>query len=208
MINLPLDSAVIQNIFVLTTNNIARKETIKERLNHLNLKATFFDNSGFSASKGHLRIIQYLKENNVPYALILEDDACFMDCFKTLYPIVAEQANKRKWDLLYLGGNILTQKVSRYVDTHLMKPDMTYCCHAYFINSNAYEKCISALIKYPDLIVDDVFARENDLFLLLTNPMLVTQLPPDGTFQESLFVHQIMTQSYIVDDHRPKVYIT
>lgn len=208
MCTLPTDPSCISNIVVLTTDNQARKETMKKRLSNFNLQAIFFDNTGFSASQGHLRIMQHLKENNIPYALILEDDACFMDSFKDLYPLIAEQANRHTWDLLFLGGNILTQKVSQYVDTHLMRPDMTYCCHAYFVKSCAFDTCIDILTKHPDLVVDDVYAREPSLVVILTNPMLITQLPPDGTLEECLFVHNIMMRNYFVDDTRPKVCIT
>lgn len=201
---IPENYQELQNVYILTANNQSRINTMINRLKKLNIKSTIFDNNGHNASIGHMRIIEKLKNENVEYGVILEDDACFMNSFENLYKDIIKELNfiKIEWDMLYFGGNILCQPYkSKQITNHIIQPQTLYCNHAYIIHNRAFDKVLNGL-KTSLLIVDDTYTRLG-LTILLTNPMIITQLPPDCTYEDTIFHHQIMINSY--DDDKKRI---
>jgi len=176
---------------ILTCGNEEKNKIILERLKKYNIRGTLFDNTGFSATVGHRRIIEKLRNEKKDYGFILEDDAFFLDDFKSLYPIVIDELNKLNWDIFYWGGNILNsvQKISE----HIVLPNLVYCNHAYFIHNKVYDKVID-LLNQENAIADVLFTNSN-INLYMSNPMLITQVGLNNDYN----IHNIMMKSYF--DH-------
>jgi GR25 family glycosyltransferase involved in LPS biosynthesis len=190
------------SIVVLCANNKARKESMRNRLKVLGIpdgNITFFDNSGAKATDGHEKIIEMLKAEDREYALILEDDACFLKNFAALWNDIVNDhiVQKNEWDLLYLGGNILNKQ--RLASNHIIEcsPISVYCNHAYIIPCRSYDMILDSIRSMKSTyIIDDIYTRIPGIKILLTYPMMVTQWPPDTLLEDMSFIHDVMTQSY------------
>jgi len=196
-IKLPLELNKLPIIVLTHSENSIRKQIMIEQLNKMNLSAEYFDNSGYNATNGHIRIIEKLKNENIPYCLILEDDACFMKKFIELYPLIIKELNNiNDWDLFYFGGNLLN-KISKKISSLIIQPNMIYCNHAYIICNKSYDITLYWLQKseFNNLVVDDIYTR-SDLKILASNELLVSQLSPGFLFDDCLYIHKIMEESY------------
>jgi GR25 family glycosyltransferase involved in LPS biosynthesis len=135
-----------------------RKRRIIKQSKKYNLKISFFNainhkNGWEGCLMSHLEIIKIAKKNKYKNILILEDDIIF-----TTNPDIDVDNLPKKWDLLYLGGNI--QTILEEDKTILNnKKWIKMCClstKSYIINSNVYDKIINELSIYKNK-KDDYF---------------------------------------------------
>ncbi len=127
------------------------------------------------------KCIELARNQNLPYVLILEDDAVFTDnaaemiekCFNDIKEF-------RTWNMLFLGANV--QVECHKVSENLIWLNGAYAAHAYIVNSNFY-----------DTILDLPHDREMDVhyynlmktnFIYLCNPMVAYQLPSYSDLQD------------------------
>jgi GR25 family glycosyltransferase involved in LPS biosynthesis len=193
---LPKDSRDL-HIHVLCGGNPARLATMKYRLKDFP-NVTFFDNTGFSCTQGHVRMLEKaLASPEIEYLCILEDDACLYKCFDDVYTKVVDFLNTNKyWDMFFFGGNILKPPLKVTQNIYMAAQCGLYTTHAYIIPRRTFDIALNMLQTWMYMyIVDDIYTRSN-MTLLLANPMAVTQLAPDGTVEENMLVHNILTKGY------------
>lgn len=188
---LPYEISKLEPI-VLTAGNNSRIKEIQDRLAIYNINGTYFDNTGYSATEGHKRIVEKLRDENKEYGFILEDDAYFMDNFKELYPNIINELKNIDWDLFYFGGNFLNGV--KQVSQHIVKPGYVYCNHAYFIHNKVYDKIIN-LLTDATMIVDDIYTR-SDCNIYVSYPMIITQVESQVEASYYKVNHDIMMKSY------------
>lgn len=104
--------------------------------------------------KSHIEILKKAKEEK-KNVLIFEDDFEVINHENNLLDNVAEELNKIKWDMFYLGGNIL--RPFYQVSNHLAK--LTHCqsTHAYGVNYNFLDTLIP-IVEKNNFIIDVVYA--------------------------------------------------
>lgn len=102
-------------------SNRERWNKMEEKFNRLNMKVTrwnasngkdnqdpFYEclNDGQKGcSQSHINIWRHIVENNLEYALILEDDACFDKEWKTKLDDFFESNQDNEWDAVFLNAS-------------------------------------------------------------------------------------------------------
>lgn len=116
-------------IFIISLKNSPRRDIISKRLNGLGLKFEFFDAiygkalpedelskvdyqyyqdfdnkrltlGEIGCALSHIRVYEFIKQNNIPEAIILEDDAIVSTHFKTILKATLEKLPAR-YELLF-----------------------------------------------------------------------------------------------------------
>lgn len=77
-------------------------------------------------------------------ALILEDDATFIDDFTTKINLLTDSIINKDWDLFYLGRKKIDQKNEVVVDGDIVEPLFSYWCLSYMINKKGAKKLIES----------------------------------------------------------------
>jgi GR25 family glycosyltransferase involved in LPS biosynthesis len=143
----------------------------------------------------HKRIWQKVKDENLPYVLVLEDDTCPTPQFKNLLPKVMREV-PNDWDILYLGCHLFDVSVPREsgdtwstsltvqflnmlglarehkkVSDHIHIPRILGGAHAYVISTSGAKKLVE---KFPRINFsnDVVVNYEFDLNIYCTDPPL------------------------------------
>lgn len=187
------------NIIVLCGGNTARYWVMKERLKDFR-QVCYFDNVGYNCTEGHERILKHAMatSSSSDYTLIMEDDACLMESFFDIYPRLLA-VDYSRCDLLYLGGNLLNPPARKIMENiYEPKPISLYATHAYLISKRSYDVVIELIEKDKHrYIIDDIYTRAPaSLKTLFVCPPMVTQLPPDGSLEKNLFLHEIMMRGF------------
>jgi glycosyl transferase family 25 len=111
-----------KNTFCISLlSNKTRNEKMKKRLEILNLDSyfwtastpetltdTFYKNLNVhqkACAQSHYNIWKYIIENNLEYALILEDDACFDKSFFRKINQFSEDVDDPEWDAIFLNAS-------------------------------------------------------------------------------------------------------
>ena len=124
----------------------------------------------------HFEIIKIAKERNLPYVLILEDDA------KIIKNINKIPKPPQKWDMLYLGGYI--KEIFSEYDENWDKMS-SWCTHAYIINQSIYDIVLNNFddwkkkILDPDKIAIDEYyidAIHKNYLCYIVKPQMIEQL--------------------------------
>ena len=111
------------------------KKQFKRR--NLNVKFHIVDlhkNPKIGCINSHFEIISKAKEKNIPYVIILEDDAKFLKSLNNI------PTPPKDWDMLYLGGYI-KERFSEYNSN--WDCVSSWCTHAYIIHSRIYDKVLN-----------------------------------------------------------------
>ena len=94
---------IAENVFVisLTTRN-DRREKVSKELKSQKIPFQFYDaisdeNPIYGCTASHINVIKIAREKKLPYVLIFEDDAKFIQPFK-LPPL------PKDWSMLFLGA--------------------------------------------------------------------------------------------------------
>jgi GR25 family glycosyltransferase involved in LPS biosynthesis len=91
-----------------------------------------------------LKAIQAAKNIGAKNVLIFEDDAfIFEEHIETLKEALKELEHLPKWDMLFLGANVLAPV--HQISPHIGRLTGAYCAHAYAVNSHFYDH----ILKYP-----------------------------------------------------------
>lgn len=162
-----------------------RKESIEKQLNHLGLPyeifpavigknltenekkihydgVWFFRNEGREASDGelgcalsHIAIYQAIKERNLPYALIIEDDAWLNPNLPNILNVIEQQYSSNDCDVFLLTWTASTYGNFKrlWSSYNLIKVKTAFCTHGYVVSNAAASVLIDKL--YPVAHVAD-----------------------------------------------------
>jgi glycosyl transferase family 25 len=130
-------------------------------------------------SQSHLKCIRLAKDNQLPYVLILEDDAIFTEnCLETLEQALAE-IEQIDWSMLYLGANL--NSPAYRVSEGLLKLTGAWCTHAYIVHSNFYDTILSLPHgREIDVCYTELMQHSN---VYMVNPIVSYQLPSHSDIQ-------------------------
>jgi len=126
------------------------------------------------------KCIQLAKENNLPYVLVLEDDAIFTDHVIEILEKTFSEVQTLNWDMFFLGAN-LQAPASRISDS-LLKLNGAYAAHAYIVNAKFYDTIINLPhICEMDVHYHDLMSKHN---VYMCDPMIAYQLPSYSDLQD------------------------
>lgn len=126
------------------------------------------------------KCIQLAKENNLPYVLVLEDDAIFTDHVIEILEKTFSEVQTMNWDMFFLGAN-LQAPASRISDS-LLKLNGAYAAHAYIVNAQFYDTIINLPhICEMDVHYHDLMIKHN---IFMCDPMIAYQLPSYSDLQD------------------------
>lgn len=126
------------------------------------------------------KCIQLAKENNLPYVLVLEDDAVFTDHVIEILEKTFSEVQTMNWDMFFLGAN-LQAPASRISDS-LLKLNGAYAAHAYIVNAQFYDTIINLPhICEMDVHYHDLMIKHN---IFMCDPMIAYQLPSYSDLQD------------------------
>lgn len=111
-----------KNTFCISlADNLVRFNKMKNRFNKINLDVTFWNavtseklnrnfvhylnNGQRGCAQSHLEIWEHIIKNDIEYALILEDDACFDNAMFEKLEQFWTDINDNEWDALFLNGS-------------------------------------------------------------------------------------------------------
>lgn len=127
------------------TKELEKFDIIAERFPAVDGKAMFPEikypfASELATAMSHIAVWKTAQKLNLKNVLILEDDVQFSDEIKLGYIREFMLELPVDWDLVYFGGNHVTQP-ENYGD-HIARIFHTYALHCYAVNSTAYKKLI------------------------------------------------------------------
>ena len=149
----------------------AKRRKIKLNLHIVDLHK----NPKIGCINSHFEIIKIAKNKNLPYVLILEDDAKIVKNINKIPKLPT------KWDMLYLGGYI-KEIISEYDDN--WNRMTSWCTHAYIINSSIYDIVLNNFEKWknkinnPDKIaIDEYYIDEihSNYLCYIVKPQMIEQ---------------------------------
>lgn len=122
--------------------------------------------------ESHFYCIRDAIDNGYENILIFEDDVCFVnDDNEYLAEAVTYIAHDPRWDLFYLGGNVMYP--AKFVHKHVFKSRF-FSTHAYIVNRRAFKKILHATVP-----IDKWYALNTVSYGLY--PMYATQ---DQTYSD------------------------
>jgi GR25 family glycosyltransferase involved in LPS biosynthesis len=125
------------------------------------------------------KCIQLAKDNNLPYVMILEDDAIFTDNCLEIFKNSIKEIENLEWDMFFLGANLQAPTIR--ISETLLKLNGAYAAHAYIVHRNFYD----TIINLPHICEMDV--HYNNLMpynnIYMCDPMIAYQLPSYSDLQ-------------------------
>lgn len=122
--------------------------------------------------ESHFYCVRDAIQNGFESILVFEDDVCFLATQEAIHSVAVRfLCRDSKWDLFYLGGNVMYP--ARFVHKHIFKSRF-FSTHAYIINSRAYNKILEASVP-----IDKWYAWNTVSYGLY--PMCATQ---DATYSD------------------------
>jgi GR25 family glycosyltransferase involved in LPS biosynthesis len=140
------------------------------------------------------KCIQLAKDNNLPYVLILEDDATFTDNVIDVLIKTFSEIQELKWDMFFLGAN-LQIPATRISDT-LLKLNGAYAAHAYMVHERFYDTILNLPhVCEMDVHYHDLMSNHN---IYMCDPMIAYQLPSHSDLQDGYRdYNQAMFNNYL-----------
>lgn len=120
----------------------------------------------------HRRLLEKIKEENIEYTLIFEDDAVVCDDFIKKMEIVVSELPE-DWDLLYLGG-WNTGEIKKYSE-HLNLAEDVLTTHSYLIRQKFVDTLLSSIYNRKfkiDVVFCDALKKGK---CFISNPVLSWQ---------------------------------
>jgi len=105
----------------------------------------------------HFAVWQHMVDNNIPAALILEDDFDLQDNFVERLGEMLEEARGEDWNLMYLGRSP-TQADVRRATEHLAQPGYTLWTVAYIFKLDAARALVEAQVQKRLAPLDHYFS--------------------------------------------------
>jgi GR25 family glycosyltransferase involved in LPS biosynthesis len=126
------------------------------------------------------KCIQLAKDNKLPYILILEDDAVFVENAQEHFDISFNKVAQLEWDMFFLGANL--QAPTKQITPNLLKLNGAYAAHAYMVHERFYD----TILNLPHICEMDV--HYNNLMethnVYMCDPMIAYQLPSHSDLQD------------------------
>lgn len=105
----------------------------------------------------HIKLYNYIIQNNIQISTIFEDDVCFHPEWNKLSHLYYENTPKN-FDVLFIGNQIDKCKLENN-DVSLINIESTFCTHAYIITYNGAKKLINLIINW------DYYNIENEKYV-------------------------------------------
>jgi len=185
-----------------------RREQIEEELEKNGIYAERFEaikdeEARVGCWKSHLEILKEARSQNCN-VFIFEDDAQILGneqynidhVIGDLDKLVLEDLGEVKWDMLYLGGNILRP----FFQTTKFLARLAHCqsTHAYGINKRMLDAVIKTIEGYPqhhlDVIYADVVVPNVKAYISV--PMLAIQRDSFSDIEKAPMTYNVPTRRY------------
>lgn len=140
------------------------------------------------------KCIQLAKENQLPYVLVLEDDAVFTDDSFNILEHVFAEIQTMQWDMFFLGANL--QAPANRVSDSVLKLNGAYAAHAYMVHERFYD----IIINLPHICEMDVHYHNlmPNHNIYMCDPMIAYQLPSHSDLQDGYRdYNQAMFNNYL-----------
>ena len=123
-----------------------------------------------------LKAIQAAKDAGAKNVLIFEDDAfIFEEHIEALKEALKELEYLPKWDMLFLGANVLSP--IHQIAPHVGKMTGAYCAHAYVVNAHFFDKMLEYKYEqfkaYDEYIFNEMRNPNYNIYAVL--PIIATQ---------------------------------
>jgi len=134
-------------------SNKERSENMKNRFQNLNLDVTIWPASTSNdliepfldylkptqkaCAQSHWNIWKHIINNDIKYALILEDDACFDKLFFEKLDRFWQEVNDNEWDCIFLNASEEVKPTCKWVLAHEQ-----YLCGGYILSFRGAHKLI------------------------------------------------------------------
>ena len=126
------------------------------------------------------KCIQLAKENNLPYVLVLEDDAVFTDNVIEILQNTFSEIQTLQWDMFFLGANL--QKPASRISSSILKLNGAYAAHAYMVHERFYDIILNLPhVCEMDVHYHDLMSMHN---IYMCDPMIAYQLPSYSDLQD------------------------
>jgi len=123
-------------------------------LNFIRMSAIEHKSGGVGCTRSHLALIQHAKDNNMPYILVLEDDALPTANFKTYWKRSLNYLDNHhsEWNVFNGGPLVVYKNTIMKLTTHFYKTNSALATHFIIYNSNCYDKLLTweTLPESPD----------------------------------------------------------
>lgn len=127
------------------TNDGPSTSTLLQILTH-----TAIDDTALMITQNHLYILEWLWNQNIDRALILEDDARFHDLMKSdIYKEIEQWLHTNTWDIFYFGYCPWPIPCSILVHKHVVRLWSPYTAHAYMIRRSGIQKIMDYVKQDP-----------------------------------------------------------
>lgn len=126
------------------------------------------------------KCIQLAKENNLPYVLVLEDDAIFTENAIEILENTFNEVQQLNWDMFFLGANL--QSMAIRISNSLLKLTRAYAAHAYMVHERFYD----TILELPHDREMDVHYHNlmSDHNVYMCDPMIAYQIPSHSDLQD------------------------
>ena len=170
------------NKFKITVERIPGTIITPEQVNDYN-KGMVLDeyNLGLAPARigcavTQLKAIQAAKDAGAKNVLIFEDDAfIFEEHIEALKEALKELEYLPKWDMLFLGANVLSP--IHQIAPHVGKMTGAYCAHAYVVNAHFFDKMLEYKYEqfkaYDEYIFNEMRNPNYNIYAVL--PIIATQ---------------------------------
>ena len=128
----------------------------------------------------HLKCIQRAKDNNLPYVLVLEDDAIFSEDCIEIFDRALTEIQTKQWDMLYLGANL--NSTAHSITPSLLKLSGAYTTHAYMVHERFYDTILNLKLDFEIDVCYSKLMNENNVYMC--DPIIAFQLPSYSDLQD------------------------
>jgi len=126
------------------------------------------------------KCIQLAKDNNLPYVLVLEDDALFTDNAIEILEKTFSEIQTLQWDMFFLGANL--QEPAIRISDSVLKLNGAYAAHAYMVHERFYDTILNLPhICEMDVHYHNLMSKHN---IYMCDPMIAYQLPSHSDLQD------------------------
>ena len=147
---------IAENVFVISlTTRVDRREKVSKELKSQKIPFQFYDaiadeNPIYGCTASHINVIKLARDKRLPYVLILEDDAKFVQQFK-LPPL------PRDWSMLFLGACVNKVYDEYY---YRWKRCSNWYAHAYIVRDTMYDRIIEEASQNMDKrLIDEYYCE-------------------------------------------------
>lgn len=165
----------------LSRNQILEELKKIEGITYEVIPAVIHHEPGVGCTLSHLKCIEYAKQNDWEYVLILEDDTVFTDNVNEVFKKTFQEVCEYEWNLLYLGG--LIRSKSKKISDSLVHVIKTNTTHAYVIHKRFYDIALS--IDVNNVIDKSYRALSFKHKMYMCNPMIAFQKPGWSSIQQA-----------------------